>query len=240
MYVMAAMVGSVQWVYGATEITPDSYSPAGRIMLIVIAVGICVLWPMVRLSQEPPRRAVLKAVALDAWVVCMPVLMVVWPMIYMAGWPFEVVAAMSTLMCAWIAIASGLLVNALVQRHDWPAPDVDRVDLMQTSGTSGEAGFKAPSFRTRSVWMSLMLVMVLSAPLAGLLIRLRQASIHGGLYASSPPWLDMLSPFTGVLAISGRGFTGPQDFVTATQWLILIGLLLVGLGAWLIAWLRAP
>lgn len=215
MYVMASMAGSVHWVYGATQVTADSYSPAARIMLIVIAVGACVLWPMVRLSQVRPRGSVLGAIALDAWVIVVPVLMVVWPMIYMAGWPLEVVLAMSLLMLAWTALISGALANALV---------------VETT---------MRGLRPRALWMLAILATVLAAPLLGLGLRVVRLRTSDPLRDVVPDWLDMLSPFTGVLAISGRGFSGPQNFVSLRQWEILLAIAVVGLSAWIVAWTRS-
>ena len=42
-----------------------------RIMLEVVTVGIVVLWPMVRLSQEAPKRPV-RALLLDSSVILVP------------------------------------------------------------------------------------------------------------------------------------------------------------------------
>ncbi len=257
MYVMAAMIGSVQWVYGATDVTQESYSPAARIMLIVIAVGACVLWPMVRLSQSRPRGSVLGAVALDSWVVLVPVLMVVWPMIYMAGWPLEVVIALSALVLVWVVLAAGVLANALIADRSFAAAsparaaiELARVDDPQlpieaTSAVSVQVpAVHAPAIQAkpvagRAAWMGLMLLLVLGGPFAGLALRAVNAGAPGGLGRSTPDWLDMLSPFTGVLAISGRGIAGPQNFVSKEQWLIMLVTGLVGALAWIAAWLRS-
>lgn len=36
----------------------ESYRPAARSLLTIVAIGLTVLWPMVRLSQSPARTAV--------------------------------------------------------------------------------------------------------------------------------------------------------------------------------------
>lgn len=222
MYVMAAMAGSVRWVYGATAVTQDSYSPAARIMLIVIAVGAFVLWPMVRLSQAPPRQRVLTSVLLDAWVVAVPVLMVVWPMIYMAGWPLEVVLAMSLLVLAWLVLISGILANALL------------------GGRSVVFTEAVPAaLPNRWAWMLAVLLLVLAAPTLGLVLKAARARRTLDMQTAVPEWLELLSPFTGVLVVAGRGIAGPQHLVSIVQWGILLGIGAVGALLWCVAWGRS-
>ena len=57
--------------------------------MIAISAGICVLWPMVRLSQELPRGRRFGSALLDVLVVGVPVQMVLWPLSLLAGWPLE-------------------------------------------------------------------------------------------------------------------------------------------------------
>ena len=49
----------------------------------------------------------------------------------------------------------------------------------------------------------------------------------------------MLSPFSAISTLAGHGFTGPEFAVTRQQWMVTLGVGVVGLGLWTVAGLRA-
>lgn len=89
---------------------PDVYRPAARALLAVVAVGVSVVWPMVRLSQDYPTRA-LRSAFVDLLVVTPPALLLVWPQClpWMAGWPIEAALAISLSYSGWAVLVAGLL-----------------------------------------------------------------------------------------------------------------------------------
>lgn len=115
LYVIAAVLGSVEWVTRSVDLSASAYSPAARIMLAVVAAGALVLWPMTRLSQAAPRGegGVPASVLGDVIVVVVPIWMVTWPMRILAAWPLDIVAALSVMLAAWVYFVGGLLVFAL-------------------------------------------------------------------------------------------------------------------------------
>jgi hypothetical protein len=115
-YVLLAVAGSILWLTRLPVISATTYSPAARTLLVVIAAGICILWPMTRLSQLAPENRPLSALLADLFIVLAPVQMVVWPMMILAAWPIEIVAAVAALLTAWAALAGGILALAFSGR----------------------------------------------------------------------------------------------------------------------------
>lgn len=209
MYVFLAVAGSVLWLARTGGWMLGGYGPAGRVMLVVVAAGATVLWPMTRLSQASPGRGAIDAMFADVMVVLLPVQMVVWPMMWLAGWPASIVAAVAGVFLAWVAIIGGTLALALGGRG---------------VGTPGD-----PRLFERGVWMAGILVVTLVAPAA-------LGMYRGGQH---PSWVAMLSPFTALLAITGVGLSGPQRGLTAEQWLALGSCGVGALSIWVAAAARA-
>ena len=216
LYVLLAVAGSVTWVARFATVTPDSYAPGARIMIIVLAVGATMLWPMVRLSQAVPdgsstQGGAVSSVAVDLVVVLVPLHMTIWPMLPLANWPLNIVSAVAACLSGWVLLVGGVL--ALTQAV--LASKVDR--------TPEHQGI------LRSLAMVLVVVLVLAGPVAMLL----------GPPGGQKPWLGMLSPLTAIADITGRGLIGPQNAVTAVQWR-LIGLAWIcAASVWMLALVRA-
>ena len=110
LFLFAATILSVGAVGIFGLMTTDVYRPAARVMIEAITVGVVILWPMVRLSQEAPERPV-RAMLVDAVLVIGPVQAVLWPqaLTWMAAWPARVVGAVAGLMAGWGLLIAGLL-----------------------------------------------------------------------------------------------------------------------------------
>ncbi|MCC6321062.1 MAG: hypothetical protein IT438_06445 [Phycisphaerales bacterium] len=206
-YVMLAVGGSVTWLARAGVVTPGTYGPAARIMLIAIAVGMVVLWPMTRLSQASPRGNSILPVLADLLVVQFPVQIVVWPLYVMANWPGEIVKVVASLMGAWGVLTGGLLALALGGRVVWLARD--------------------PRLGGRVVWMTLFVALVLAGPTAAWVVESR-----GG---AAPAWLWMASPVTAISSLTGKGLIGPTAPASELQWRAIIITLSFGVFAWALA-----
>jgi hypothetical protein len=146
MFLLATAMGSLASV--GVIATVESYRPAARILLVVVAVGIVVLWPMVRLCQALPMRGhVRQWVGEDLVVMLVPVQAVIWPQWWLAGWPIEVVAAVALFLAAWT-----LLIGAVL--------GVAYVTLERGDGAGLRTG-----------WMVCLVVVVLAGPVIGLALR---------------------------------------------------------------------
>lgn len=110
MYLFGSAVVALGASGMAGLVTADVYRPAARLMLGMLAFGIAVVWPMLRLSQEAPERPV-RAFGADLLVVLLPTQVLLWTQAlpWMAAWPVGVVGATTVELGAWALVVSGLL-----------------------------------------------------------------------------------------------------------------------------------
>jgi hypothetical protein len=209
-YVLLAVAGSILWVARFAAVSAGSYGPAARVMLIAIAIGATVLWPMVRLCQASPRGSVPAHILADVLVVLLPVQFVLWPLIILAGWPAAIVAGVAAQLFAWVAMSGGFLAIGL-------------------SGTHAEAPGD-PRLLARAGWMAAILLVVGAGPLMAL--------IYGLGHRAAPEWLSMMSPLTGIPAVTGRGLSGPEAPISAMQWRCITLIAAAAAGVWILAGLR--
>jgi hypothetical protein len=217
LYLLAAVVGSVMWLAGTASLQPDAYGPAARIMLVAIAAGVTILWPMARLCQDAPEHP-LRACLADVVVIVAPVQMVVWPLAFLAAWPLDVIAATAAHLSVWGLVSGGMLANALL-------------DHAPGSASKLEVSRRPQSGLTRAGWMIGIVAVVFAGQLLAAL----------GI-ATARPWLaDLsgLSPFAGVYEVSGHGLVGAERPVTLWQWRLIAGVGAGSLLVWLLALLRA-
>src|SRR5262245_41002258 len=78
LFLFAATILSVGAVGLFGLVSTDVYRPAARVMLEIVTIGVVVLWPMVRLSQEAPKFP-LRAMLGDCLVILLPTQAVIWP-----------------------------------------------------------------------------------------------------------------------------------------------------------------
>jgi hypothetical protein len=208
-YVLLAVAGSVTWLARAGVVTPGTYGPAARIMLVAVGVGMVVLWPMTRLSQASPDRNPILSTLFDLAVVQLPLQMVIWPLYVLASWPKDIVYAVSALMGAWGVLAGGLLALALAGKS---------VTMIRD-----------PRLSARAAWMVLFLALVLAGPLARAVLDSRAQG------AAAPEWLPMASPITAIAALTGHGLIGPGAPVSVAQWDAIVGTLSAGVFVWALA-----
>ncbi len=191
LFLFGATVVSVGAVGTFGLLSADVYRPAAQVMMEITAVGLAVLWPMVRLSQEAPRSPT-RAMTQDIIVILGPVQAMVWPqaLAWMAAWPMSVVTCLDLFLSGWCVAMGGLLA----------------------------VYFQRPVLR-RWAMMALILLLVLAGPLAAVLRR-PSPSMMADPALSEPPvaWL-MTSPLTGVYEITrDRSWTGQLARVDARHW----------------------
>lgn len=116
---------------------------ASRALFVMIALGACVLWPMVRLSQQFPARRV-RTVLVDAVIIAAPAWIVLMPSPMLTRWSIEIAVALSVSLTAWTVLAGGALALA----------------------------YRFPSHLGRVICMLLILLGTVVAPLGLVLLRL--------------------------------------------------------------------
>lgn len=94
-------------------VTPDNYRPAARTLMLLVFGGVTVLWPMLRLSQKPPRQRIALAMLSDAGVLLIPATAVAMPQVLLADWPPQTVGVLLVALCGWTLLTAGVLAAAL-------------------------------------------------------------------------------------------------------------------------------
>ncbi len=153
-------VGGLITVFSVRMLGPMQaglFRPTTRMFLALAAVGLTVLWPMVRLSQESPRRP-LRATLMDAAALLLPTQAVIWPTKLLTRWDWDIVAGVSLLLISWTALVSAIVAMGVSRR---PGP-------------------------ARTWWMLLCLVFVAGAPVYLMLQALTGAVPRSELWLGSP------------------------------------------------------
>ena len=212
-YLMAATALMFSSISRAQSMSPEVTRPAARTMLLVVVVGMSVLWPMLRFSQMQAsvgsaghvRRALR-----DALVLFVPMQAVVWPQCWnsLAGWPIEVVAAISALLLGWLLVLAGVVA----------------LGVSSIERNKGDERF-------RVLWMLLVLLIVLGAPMIG---GVQAMGAEIGVGQPRAGWL--LSPVTGVLElVRDRRELGTPGRVFSEHWKLILAIGLVGTALLMIA-----
>ena len=116
MFLMFAALVALGVVLTGGIVSLDAYQPLSRGLVVTIAVGVLIFWPLVRLSQDVPEEGSILAMVKDVFIVLVPVQAVVWPQLFLARWSFETVLAMSLALTAWTLVVGAILVLAMRRR----------------------------------------------------------------------------------------------------------------------------
>lgn len=193
--------------------------PAGRMMVELVILGVCVLWPAVRLSQALPLSGGIAASARDLVVLLVPAQALLWPQVWLARWPPEVVVALAALLLVWGLLVGGVLAMAL-----GPAGATARRGALGVEGERMGA-------RSRSRWMVLVLLLVLGGAVAAVAEPGRDGT---ALVEGRMEW--MLSPFTAAYELTEpREWAGGMRSVGRIHWLLIVLVGLAGTSVWLAA-----
>jgi len=184
-------------------VSPGITRPAARGMLLATTAGIVLMWPAVRLSQQPAERPV-RFVLRDLFVLLIPAQAVIWPnaLRELGDWPLVLLLALAAMQASWALVVGGVIALA--------------------DATAGRGA--SPS--TRGLWMLAIFALVLAAPLAGLWLNTPEGADPT---VTRPGW--MFSPFTAVLEITReRDNTGIPVSVTAIHFRLITATACAGAG----------
>ncbi|GEM_PF-1710804 len=216
--------GAVLTVFGTRGFggaTLRHYELAALAFITVSAVGVSVLWPMVRLSQLSPARPV-RAVVADLVVVLAPVHAIVWPMPLLTRWPVEIATSMVVVLTGW-ALLAGLLIALGTSGAGWWRPAGERWNESETERSSMS--------RTVRSWTMAAAAM---APLGAPLLDIASAGLLGSALGEEAL---LLSPLTAPWIVSTADAENLIPRVSPYQWWLLaapgvvgcVGLLLTAL-----------
>ncbi|QOI98986.1 MAG: hypothetical protein HRU70_00155 [Phycisphaeraceae bacterium] len=207
-YLLGATVACYGQLIWGGVIDPLSARFAARELLVLVAVGVSILWPALRLSQVLPREGGVAATSKDLFVVAVPSQAVVWPLSMLALWPVWTVAAIAASLFAWTALIGGALAFALGPAHADPA--------------------RPQGAWTRPAWAAAFVALATAGPL------LSVGWPSSSSRAVALAWLA--SPATGLLEIArDRSWSGePTAFLAEHAVALAVVLALAG-AAWVLA-----
>jgi hypothetical protein len=222
LFLFAATLTTFGSASASGELSHETLRPAARTLLVLIAVGISIGWPLVRLSQSPdrhPRRGSLR----DAIVILVPIHAVLWPQMlwWLAQWPISVVAALVALFTAWTMLIAALLAYAQITR---PA----------ASSVSPRANAHATN------WMLIFIALTLLGLVPALIDSSRLARAGDVIpRAANLSWMP--SPITGAWDLArDRSWTGNAASVSRLHWLAIGVVSLIAGVVWALALVRRP
>lgn len=205
------LAGAMTTVFSAPAVGAPSegtFRRASGMLLVLIALAIVAVWPMVRLSQAPPRRPVVAALG-DWVIVSLLALAVVWPATLLPGgaairpapwlglWPWSMAAGLGLAFVSWALLFGSVIACGTAARVGW-----------------GRAG-----------WMVVCVGLSAGAPITALLV--------GAGYSGSE-WWSLMSPALapGAMVRAPSGLTAQM---TGAEWLAAIAPALVSAPVWLLA-----
>lgn len=113
---------SALWLIGSwllaiglrTPVEPSSasYTPLVKMMLICVAIGLLVAWPLLRLSQQATRRPVGQTI-LDVVVLLALMQVVIWPLRLVTPWTPLRTAAIDATLSGWTILAGAVVAAAV-------------------------------------------------------------------------------------------------------------------------------
>jgi hypothetical protein len=209
-FLFSATLLTLTGVGAAGYITGDVYGPAARILMMTVAAGVVLLWPMIRLSQEFPEHGGFGTAMQDLFIVLLPSQAVVWPQWWLAGWRLEVVAVVVCLLTAWGSLVGALLAMAM---------------------SPGRGGPLVP----RWAWMLLFVAIALAGTIPALLDEAR-----GGWKPADAGRLNwMLSPLTAVFEVTAdRPGVGRFSSARQSHWAAVTWTAGISVPVWVAAWSR--
>ncbi|MHC4909326.1 MAG: hypothetical protein ACYTF9_06365 [Planctomycetota bacterium] len=92
-----------------------SYTPAVRLMLLCVCVGLLIGWPLLRLSQRWTPHPI-AATALDLLVLLSLVQVVLWPLRLVTPWSIARTAAIDATVSSWLLIVGAIVAAAIGRR----------------------------------------------------------------------------------------------------------------------------
>lgn len=197
----------------------EAFRRSSRLTMLMLVLGVCVLWPMVRLSQATARSGGVAVVARDLVVLLVPAQALIWPQVWLSAWSLEVVLALFALLCVWALLIGGILAIML-------------------GGPAGGGGFAALQQEGAKISSGRRLLglgaCVLACVVGSVLALLHAGAGEGSAWLEARP-LWMLSPFLGVLELTReRPWLAVSSGVGRIHWLMVAALGVVALGVWVV------
>ena len=90
-----------------------SYTPKVRLMMLCVAIGAMIGWPLLRLSQRKPAMPV-RQTLLDLLVIVALIQVVIWPLRLVTTWSAMRTAAIEAALLGWLLLAGAVVAAAII------------------------------------------------------------------------------------------------------------------------------
>lgn len=210
LYLFAATAMTFAAIRGVGGLTLDVYHPALRVLLMTVAAGVVVVWPMIRLSQAGPPEHPASAALKDLFAIVVPLQAIVWPQWALTGWPVSVIGAVAGTLTAWAVLTCGLLAIYF------------RVEPAQAE-ESPPGGFGSRAMMT--------LVFVLLAAL-GPVVGAAWSLLGGTTTPARTSWWMLSSPLTAIFDITADRAAGPVLRGVPAHWAVAANVAVAGVVCW--------
>lgn len=210
-YLMLGSIIALGVVLAGGIITLDAYQPLSRGLIVTLAIGVMIFWPLLRLSQTSPDEGAPIAVLKDLAIVLIPLQAVVWPQMVLARWTPDIVLATALAMIAWAFLVGGVLAMGIRSDRTW-----------------------------RSSWMALIVAMVLGGATISVLAGQSPPDLLRPRNAVAAPVLVLASGAGLVADISAdRSWSGGWALALPEHWRAIWSTFAVGSLVWVVAALVA-
>lgn len=189
-YLMLGSIIALGAVLAGGIITLDAYQPLSRGLIVTLAIGVMIFWPLMRLSQAAPEESAPIAVLKDLAIVLIPLQAVVWPQMVLARWTPDIVLATSLAMIAWAFLIGGILALGTRSNRTW-----------------------------RSAWMAVIVAMVVGGATISILAGQVSPDLLRPRHADAAPALVLASGAGLVADISAdRSWSGSWALAMPEHW----------------------
>ncbi|MCC6676224.1 MAG: hypothetical protein IT436_03690 [Phycisphaerales bacterium] len=219
LYLFTATAMTFAAITGVGGLTLDVYRPALRILLMTVAAGVIVVWPMIRLSQTGPAEHPAAAALKDLFAIVVPLQAIVWPQWLLASWPVSVIAGLTGTLTAWAVLASGILALYF------------RLEAARGGYGAHDEDVRGGGFGARASMMLLFVMLAGLGPVIGAAWSLL-TSLGPGAPGRATWWL-LSSPLTAIVEITADRPEGAAAVRgVAAHWAVAANVAVAGLVCW--------
>lgn len=210
----------------------DIYRPAARLLMLLIASSVWIVWPMVRLSQEAPQHPE-RAFLADCILVLVPSLGAIAPQAlpWMAAWPAVDCIGLAIYLAAWTCLAGAVISLTLQRESAYMRSGANSFIQTQSSSTDVQARVPQQSNRT-----AVMLAMCVIAIVPGVLLFAKQDTSASSAITDA---LKLISPATGMWSLTEpKPWIGQTIRIDPLEWLGIAVIALAAAIAWAFVYAR--
>lgn len=115
MWLIASWISSIG-LRPPVQPSAPSYTPAVRLMIFLVSLGLLIVWPLMRLS-EPPARWGVRRTLLDLVVLLSLTQVVVWPLRLVTAWSTGRTLLIDLTIVAWTGMIAAIVAVTLMREH---------------------------------------------------------------------------------------------------------------------------